>query len=192
MRDPADLSQHAFVTLGRVAAQAAAAADAETALSCVTAALPDLLGDREARLKPGNLKPGEREAYACGCFLITPDGRHNMLFAPINFGPGQGHMKIGVDQGHPGWVVCHREPLLLANTEDHPSFIQILETFRAGSAVFAPLTWKGALLGQIICAAQVRNTYDEADLEVLITFANLASALWIAHAGPAMLASARD
>ena len=81
------------------------------------------------------------------------------------------------------------EPMLLANTDTHKSFVKILETFRAGSAVFAPLLWQGEALGVIVCASQARNTFDESDLAVHVAFSHLAAAQWMAHDGPAYLES---
>src|SRR5258706_4427624 len=96
-------------------------------------------------------------------------------------------MKIGSELGHPGQVVKTKQPMLLANTDEHKSFVKILETFRAGSAVFAPLMWGTEPLGVIVCASQARNTFSEADLEVHIAFSHLAAAQWMAHAGPVYL-----
>ena len=97
-------------------------------------------------------------------------------------------MRIDITLGHPGLVVTRQQPLLLANTDTHPSFVQILETFRAGSAVFAPLLWGAAALGVLICSSQARQTFAEADLAVHIAFSHLAAAQWMAHGGPASLA----
>jgi hypothetical protein len=35
----------------------------------------------------------------------------------------------------------------------------------------------------IVCAAQVRNTLGELDLEVHVAFSHLAAAQWVAHGG---------
>lgn len=111
-----------------------------------------------------------------------------MVFAPVNYGPTQRHQKIDVTLGHPGRVVATGKPMMLANTDEHQSFVKILQTFRAGSVVFAPMIWGAKTLGLIVCAAQARNTMSADDLEVHTAYANLAAALWIAHAGPALLA----
>ena len=63
------------------------------------------------------------------------------------------------------------------------SFVKILETFRAGSAVFAPLLWQHEALGVIVCVAQARNTLGELDLEVHVAFSHLGAAQWVAHGG---------
>ncbi|ETW97802.1 MAG: hypothetical protein ETSY1_21265 [Candidatus Entotheonella factor] len=171
--------------MSQAGAAASAAATPEEALWAITHTLPGLLGDREAHLQPGDLKAGEQQQYACGCFIVTPDEQHQVLVAPVNFGPTQRHMKIDITLGHPGTVVASKQPLLLANTDMHKSFVKILETFRAGSAVFAPLMWGSDALGVLICASQARHTFNKTDLAVHVAFSHLAAAQWIAHAGPA-------
>lgn len=187
MRDIAAFHQEVIRAFGNAAAAGNAAPGPEEALTVITDLLPRFLGDKESHLQPGNLKEGEKQQFACGCFVVTPDGKSNLLLAPINFGPTQRHMKIDVNLGHPGWVVQNKKPLLLANTDTHPTFVRILETFRAGSAVFAPVMWGPQLLGQIICASRARNTFCEVDLEVHVAFGHLAAALWMAHRGPEYL-----
>src|SRR5688500_4613591 len=167
MRDLAAFRHDAIDALARASAVASAAAGPEEALWAITETLPALLGDREAHLTPGNLKKGERQQFACCCFVVTPDRSSQLLVAPVNFAPGQRHTTIDIGLGHPGHVVKTGQPMLLANTDEHRSFVKILQTFRAGSAVFAPLVWKGDAIGVIVCAAQARNTMGEADLEVL-------------------------
>jgi GAF domain-containing protein len=187
MRDIARFHQEAIRALSDAGATASAAAGPEEALWAITNTLPGLLGDRESHLQPGNLKAGEKQQFACCCFVVTPDRKYNCLIAPVNFGPTQRHMKIDIELGHPGHVVRTQQPMLLANTDTHKSFVKILATFRAGSAVFAPLMWGPTALGVIICASQARNTFNAADLAVHVAFSHLAAAQWMAHAGPAYL-----
>ena len=187
MRDIAAFHRAAIDALARAGAEASKAAGPEEALWVITKTLPELLGDREAHLQPGNLKEGEKQQFACCCFVVTPDGKSNLLIAPVNFLPGQRHEKIDIDLGHPGHVVKTKQPMLLANTDLHKSFVKILQTFRGGSAVFAPLLWQSEALGVIVCAAQARNTMSEADLEVHVAFSHLAAAQWVAHGGAAWL-----
>jgi hypothetical protein len=187
MRDFGQFNADAVRALGLTGAAANAAAGPEEALWTITRALPELLGDRAAHLEPGNLKPGESQQFACCCFVVTSDAKHNLLVAPVNFGPAQRHQKIDIALGHPGHVVKTRQPLLLANTDHHQSFVKILETFRAGSALFAPLLWREKAIGVIVCAAQARNTFSEMDLAVHVAFSHLAAAQWIAHGGSAGL-----
>jgi hypothetical protein len=187
MRDLARFHQEAIRSLSEAGAAASAAVAPEEALWAITQTLPGLLGDREAHLQLENLTAGEHQQYACGCFMVTPDQQYHVLVAPVNFGPTQRHMKIDIALGHPGAVVASKQPLLLANTDMHKSFAKILETFRAGSAVFAPLMWGSDALGVIICASQAHHTFNEADLAVHVAFSHLAAAQWMAHTGPAYL-----
>jgi hypothetical protein len=172
------------VLLAETAASGAKAGSAEEALSIVTRACMDHLGHRELAKEPGNLKEGEKDQYACGSFFLLPGASKQILLAPHNYGPEQHYMVIGTDIGHPGWIIKNRTSLLLRNTDEHQSFVKILKTFRAGSVVYAPIEWKGNFLGQIICAGQARNVMDTADLNLLVSLANLAGALWMAHDGP--------
>ena len=182
MRDLGAFRRDAIAALARVGAAASAATGPEEALLTVTETLSDLLGDREAHLVPGALKE-ERQQFACCGFVVTPDRRSMLLVAPVNFAPGQLHTKIDIELGHPGHVLKTRQPMLLSNTDEHRSFVKILQTFRAGSAVFAPLVWDGDAIGVIVCAAQARNTMGEADLETHVAFGHLAAAQWVAHGG---------
>lgn len=187
MRDLAAFRHAALRAYARAGAEAGGASGPEEALWAITRTLPELLGDREAHVQAGNLKPGETQQFACCAFVVTPDRASQILVAPVNFLPGQRHQKIAVDLGHPGHVVKTKQPMLLANTDEHRSFVKILETFRAGSAVFAPLLWKGEAIGVIVCAGQARYTMSEADLEVHVAFSHLAAAEWVAHGGFASL-----
>jgi hypothetical protein len=54
-----------------------------------------------------------------------------------------------------------------------------------GSAVLSPMIWQGQFLGQLFMAAQARHTFDDPDLEVLVAFSRLATAVWVALNGPA-------
>lgn len=180
-------SDAALVALAAATRAANAAGDPEAALAALTRVLPDLLGDRFAHLRPGALKAGERQFSVCGVFLLTPDGRDNLLVAEFGFPPEQHRLRIDATVGHPGWMVQHQRPLLLANTDEHTSFTQILKTARMGSAMFAPMHWRGTYDGQLVLASQVRNTYAGPDLDVLVAFAAVAASVWRAHDGPAWL-----
>lgn len=172
-----------LAALGRATNAGLAASGPEGALRHITALGPLLLGDREAEHRPGALKPGERQFTVSGAFLVTPDRQHNLLLAEQGFPPEQHRLRIDIALAHPGWVVEHGQPLLLGNTDLDPGFKQILKTARMGSAVYAPMTWKGGLIGQLVLASQARNTYAEPDLDALVTFAAVAIALWQAHDG---------
>ncbi len=173
--------------LNRVLREGLAARGAEEALSVVTACVVDLLGDKKSHLRPGALKEGEHQYAVAGVFMISPDRRHNVLLASQNFPPEQRHIHIDIALGHPGQTVRTQKPRLLANTDEHPDYKQILKTSRMGSSYYAPLKWKGEMLGQLISGAQARHTYRPVDLEILCAFADVAAALWVTHGGPAKL-----
>lgn len=186
-RDTSTLHRDAIGALAAAARAANAAAGPEEALAEFTRVCPALLGDRAAPLRPGGLKPGERQFSVCGVFLLTPDARQNVLVAEVGFPPEQHRLRIDAGLAHPGWVVKHRRPLLLANTDLDADFRQILKTARMGSAMYAPMLWRGDFLGQLVLASQARDTYAEVDLEILVAFAEAATAAWCAHGGPAWL-----
>jgi hypothetical protein len=191
MRDGDTRFEDAMKALGDAVRAACAAAGPEEALREITGLGPRLLGDRDAHLRPGALKAGERQFTVCGAFIVTPDAKDNLLIAEHGFPPEQHRLRVDIALGHPGWVVKHRRPRLLANTDEHADFTQILKTSRMGSAMFAPMVWRGELVGQLVLASQARNTYDEHDLGVLITLAEVATALWQAHDGRAFLTRLR-
>lgn len=140
-------------------------------------------------MRPHAFREAEPPAIsgAAVAFMRTPDGRHHLITAPVNFLPGQHHELVAIDLGHPAFVARTRHPLLLADTTLHAGFVKILQTFRAGSSLFAPILWKGEYLGVLICANAARGTFGEQDLVAHQAFANLAAALWMAQDGPAWL-----
>jgi hypothetical protein len=178
------------LAFARVAAEGAAAPGPEEALWAITRTVPALLGDPAAALRPNAFRedPAPRIGAAATVFLRMPDGRHHLISAPVNFAPSQHHELVAIELGHPGHVAKTRQPMLLHDTALHASFVKILQSFRAGSSMFAPLLWQGDYLGVLICANAARGTYAEADLAALQGFAGLGAALFMAHGGPAWLA----
>ena len=181
MRDQNGLRENVLLALKRVLREAAGADNAEQALWTVTRTLPSLLGNRS-----GDHQVGEPTS-AAAAFLATPDGRHHLITAPVNFRPKQYHELVAIDLGHPGIVARTRRGIFLADTSHHESFVKILQTFRAGSAMQLPMLWKGDYLGVLICANAARGAFEERDFEVMEAFAALAAAVWVAHGGPAWL-----
>lgn len=184
-----NIGRNIILALARTAGDAAIADSAEEALWLVTRILPSLLGDPSAATIPGNLPEGTYPQRAAAAFMKTPDGQHHLVTAPVNFQPEQYHEKIPIELGHPGHVAKTHRALLLRDTSHHDSFVKILQTFQAGSAVQVPMLWKGDCLGVIICASSVRNTFSETDLEAALAFTRLAAAVWVAHDGAAWLNS---
>lgn len=178
------------LALGRLGAEANGAAGPEAALWCLTRAAPALLGDPGAALRPNAFReePPPAVRGACAVFLRMPDGRHHLVAAPVNFPPEQYHERVAIGLGHPGEVAHTKRPLLLHDTALHQGFVKILQSFRAGSSMFAPLLWRGDYLGVMICANAARGTFGERDLAGLQAMAALGSACFVAQGGSAWLA----
>ncbi len=178
-----------ILALSRIAADACAADGPEEALWCITRNIPALLGDPAAAARPGALRePGPLTATSAAvAFMRTPDGRYHLNTAPVNFLPEQHHELVDIALGHPGEVAHSRRPLLLRDTTLHASFVKILQTFKAGATLFAPLLWKGDYLGVLICANAARGTFSERDLVIHQSFAHVAAACWIGQGGPAWM-----
>jgi len=186
-RDIHALRAEALARLAEATQAANSAPDVESALRDLTAATQEVLGDKEAHLRPGGLRVGERQFTNAGIFLIIPDRQHHLLVAEHGFPPEQHRLRIPFDLGHPGWVAQHQRPLVLTNTDEVPDFRQILKTARMGSALFGPMFWQGQMLGQLLTAAQARHTYGPIDLDLFMGFAHVAAAVYMAHGGPAWL-----
>ena len=186
-RDVHALWALALARLAEATRAANASPDVESALRHLTAGTQEVLGDKEAHLRPGGLRAGERQFTNSGIFLITPDRQYNLLVAEQGFPPEQYRLRIPIDLGHPGQVVHKQRPVVLANTDESPDFRQILKTARMGSAMFGPMVWRGQMLGQILTAAQARHTYSALDLDIFVGFAHVAAAVYIAHGGPEWL-----
>ena len=49
------------------------------------------------------------------------------------------------------------------------------------------MVWRGQMLGQVLTAAQARNTYSPIDLDLFMGFAHVAATVYMAHCGPEWL-----
>lgn len=136
------------------------------------------LGNRSKATLDGNLKENEKNQFACGSFIMINNDKQ-ILIGPQNYAPEQEYMLLETNIGHPGWVIKNKKRLILANTDEHKSFVKILKTFRAGSVIYAPIIVSDKLIGQIICASQARNVMEEIDLITLCVLSNLISFYWI-------------
>ena len=185
---PASLTNNPWPEIARAVQAGNDAADAEAALrECVEASLR-INGDAEAYKRPGSLKDGERHFFVGGVFLVTPDNASHLLVSEWGFPSDQHRLHFPLNTGHPGWVWKNRTPLILENTDEHADFKQILKTSRMGSALYAPMLWEGQFLGQIIIAAQTRNTFSRPDCNRIAAIASIATGLFIAKGGPDWLA----
>jgi hypothetical protein len=188
----ATLMEAGLAMLEKAGTEALDAAGPEEAMHALARGCFDLLGDREAHLKPGALKEGERQFFVAGAFFVLPDRRYHMLVGSLGFPPEQRRLMVPIDGGHPGWVYANRSKLLLENTDEHGTFRQYLKTSRMGSTIFAPIMWQGEFHGQLIMAAQARNTMRPVDLSIIVAASRIAAGCWMAHGGPAWLAANAD
>ena len=172
-------------TLGAVTAEAVVQPDLEGALEVITEAARARLGDRAASQREDALLPGERDYRVAGVFLISPDRRHNVLVANRGFPPEQRRLSIPIAWNHPGRVVASERFLLLENTDEHRDFRQFLRTSRMGSSIYMPVFADGAIIGQIVAAAQARWTFGPGDVAPMQALAGLVALLWDAKDGPA-------
>lgn len=185
---PNSLTDDPWGETARAAQAAADAADAEAALRELVHAALRITGDATAHRRPGALKPGERHFHVAGAFMVSPDQTCHLLLAEWGFPAEQHRLHYPLDTGHPGWVWKNKQALILANTDKHHDFVQILKTARMGSALYAPMLWQGKFIGQLLTAAQARNTYAPADLLRLQALAAMAAAAYMAKQGPNLLA----
>lgn len=149
----------------------------EKVLKLITKFSYENLGNRSKARKKTNLKKKEKNQYACGSFILL-NPKKQILIAPQNYARDQKYMLLNTNIGHPGWVIKNKRKLILTNTDKHKSFVRILKTFRAGSAIYAPIISKNKFIGQIICASQARNVMEEIDLSALCILSKLASCYW--------------
>lgn len=191
-RDLDAFRARALAALAELAGELPEAGGVEAALNRITGTAFALLGDRQAHLRDGALKPGERQFFVAGIFLVMPGEDGHILVAEHGFPAEQHRLQIAIDTGHPGQVWRGQVPLLLANTDEHVDFRQILKTARMGSSLYAPIFGRRRMVGQIIAAAQARKTMAEADLEVLCVLAGLAGLAYVAFGGDAWLRALVD
>ncbi len=182
---PEDFGKAAEVAI----AAASRESQTEVALTHLTRFAHAALGDHAAAKRPGALLPGERDYRVSGVFVVTPDRRYNMLVANHGFPPEQRRLAIPIEWNHPGEVVRISKPIHLANTDEHGTFRQFLNTSRMGSSIYFPILSPSGLVAQIVAAAQSRWTYCEEDLARLGHLAAAAGAVWRRTDGDAWVAA---
>ena len=159
------------------------AGDPTSAMQALMQGCFDTLGDRTAHLRPGALLEGEQQYFVAGAFFVTPDRKYHMICGNVGFPPEQERLCIPIDGGHPGQVYASQAKKILKNTDEHGTFRQYLKSSRMGSTIFTPLLWQGQFIGQLIVAAQARNTMRDEDLQALVAVGQLATAVWVAKGG---------
>ena len=159
----------------------------ETILKAFSTAAMKTLGDQSAAKIPGNLKANEYQFSVAGFFLHIPERKESCLVAEQGFPVEQHRLCIPDDVGHPGWVVKHKKPLLLSNTDEHSDFKQILKSARMGSAMYSPMFSSGTFIGQFITASQARQTYRIQDHEIHQVYTSCANLVFNAQNGSSIL-----
>ena len=159
----------------------------ETILKAFSTAAMKTLGDPSAAKIPGNLKANEYQFSVAGFFLHIPERKESCLVAEQGFPVEQHRLCIPDDVGHPGWVVKHKKPLLLSNTDEHSDFKQILKSARMGSAMYSPMFSSGNFIGQFITASQARQTYRIQDHEIHQVYTSCANLVFNALNGSSIL-----
>ena len=159
----------------------------ETILKAFSTAAMKTLGDSSAAKIPGNLKANEYQFSVAGFFLHIPERKESCLVAEQGFPVEQHRLCIPDDVGHPGWVVKHKKPLLLSNTDEHSDFKQILKSARMGSAMYSPMISSGTFIGQFITASQARQTYRIQDHEIHQVYTSCANLVFNALNGSSIL-----
>ena len=159
----------------------------ETILKAFSTAAMKTLGDPSAAKIPGNLKANEYQFSVAGFFLHIPERKESCLVAEQGFPVEQHRLCIPDDVGHPGWVVKHKKPLLLSNTDEHSDFKQILKSARMGSAMYSPMFSSGTFIGQFITASQARQTYRIQDHEIHQVYTSCANLVFNAMDGSSIL-----
>ena len=159
----------------------------ETILKAFSTAAMKTLGDPSAAKIPGNLKANEYQFSVAGFFLHIPERKESCLVAEQGFPVEQHRLCIPDDVGHPGWVVKHKKPLLLSNTDEHSDFKQILKSARMGSAMYSPMFSNGNFIGQFITASQARQTYRIQDHEIHQVYTSCANLVFNALNGSSIL-----
>lgn len=159
----------------------------ETILKAFSTAAMKTLGDPSAAKTPGNLKANEYQFSVAGFFLHIPERKESCLVAEQGFPVEQHRLCIPDDVGHPGWVVKHKKPLLLSNTDEHSDFKQILKSARMGSAMYSPMFSSGTFIGQFITASQARQTYRIQDHEIHQVYTSCANLVFNALNGSSIL-----
>ena len=159
----------------------------ETILKAFSTAAMKTLGDPSAAKIPGNLKANEYQFSVAGFFLHIPERKESCLVAEQGFPVEQHRLCIPDDVGHPGWVVKHKKPLLLSNTDEHSDFKQILKSAKMGSAMYSPMFSSGTFIGQFITASQARQTYRIQDHEIHQVYTSCANLVFNALNGSSIL-----
>lgn len=177
-----------LVAMGAAARYAGFCPDAAEALTPVAEAVADVLGDRAAEFAARLSGGGPARRWAAFLMLEPATGRL-LPVAGFGFPDAAIWAPLADRTGFLGRLTAGKAPRLLADTAEAPDFEPLPADAAVGSAMFAPLSWNGAMIGTLYCSSSVPGTFGTDDLPVLGGFADLAALVWIARDGAALLRS---
>lgn len=192
MEDTITSVGEAFGPLSAALAGGLRAANPDLALQALTNELHGLLGDKDAHEKPSGLLRGEVQLVIAGVEMVTRSRKEFVFLAERNFPSHQHRLRIPIGTGHQALVMRTKQSVLSEDLHKDPVFVQVLSAAKMGSLVMAPMIWKGEVLGMVFTAAQARRMFRPIDLQIMEAFADVATALWIAHDGPRLLEDVLD
>lgn len=126
------------------------------------------------------LGPAQASVGAQGgsIILLDADGQpsHSILLRPGGEAPEV--LREVLDRGAAGWVVRHRQGLLIRDTDADPRWIVLPgETRATRSAIIVPLAGQGQVIGALTVTHPQAGHFDENDLELLTSIADQASSV---------------
>jgi hypothetical protein len=155
-----------LVAMGGVARHAGTVAEPVAAVAPLLEAIGDILG----------LPPGDPTRIVA--LLLRRGDTHHVVVAH-GLAPGP----VPAD-AVPARLATDAVPLLYEDLREPADFAPWPNSPAPGAAMFAPLSWNGCYFGCIYCCSVRPHTYTADDVSVLGGFADLASLVWIARAGP--------
>ncbi len=113
--------------------------------------------------------------------IALVDKKSNELVYRVAEGMGSDKiigLRLPSNQGVSGWVMEHREPVLVAETSRDPRFNTSgdrLTGHTTNAMICAPMVFKSDVLGTIQAINPLQGKFTEQDLSLLINLANIAS-----------------
>lgn len=155
-----------LVAMGAAARHAGTVEEPAAAIAPLLEAIGDILG----------LPPGD-PARLVALLVRRGDTHHVVVGHGLAPGP------VPAD-AVPDRLATGNAPLLYEDLREPADFAPWPNNAARGAAMFAPLSWNARYFGCIYCCSVQPHTYTADDVSVLGGFADLASLVWIARAGP--------